>query len=112
MLKECDIFNVKDCNTSTSTLYNDYDVFEYSVCWKREHSITENEWNIKFFANKNLAQNFARKMKKESKIKPYPYIIQRVVSRNTFKKEVECEKCNIDFKSIYQRDDYRKFIKY
>ena len=107
-----ELYTVKDCNAFIFPLYNDYNVFEYSVCWKREHSITENEWNIKFFANRKPARDFARKMKKKTKTRPYPYIIQKVVSRNTFKKEVECEKCNIDFKSNYQRDNYKKFIKY
>lgn len=98
-----------DC---TATDYIDEYVFEYSVCWKRKHSITENEWNIKFFANRICAQKFAIKKKKEDKTKPYPYIIQRIVSRDTFKKEVLCERCNIDFKTLYERDNYRKFIKY
>lgn len=96
----------------TVTEYEDCDVFQYSVCWLRKNSILANEWNIKFFANKKTAQKFAREMKKENKTKPYPYIIQTIVSKNTFSKNVECEVCNIDFKTMCDRDNYRKFIKY
>lgn len=107
-----EFYTIKDAKSSTATYDDGYAVFQYSVCWRSKHEFSANKWNITYFANKKYAQEFARKKKKENKSKPYPYIIQTVVSRNTFKMEVQCERCNIDFKSFFEWLHYKKFIKY
>lgn len=96
-------------NFSYTATDNDDDVYEYNVYWLV--FVPFEEWNHKSFANKKLAQKFAKK-KKKNKLKPYPYITQRIVDRNTFRQDVKVEYCKKDFKTIISKHYYRKVIKY
>lgn len=93
---------------ATITDYGDYDVWKYTVYW-RERGFCD-EWKRKFFAKKEDAKDFAKRHK--NKTKPYPYITQTVTTRTAFRKDVECERVNIDFKYLTERTCYRKIIKY
>lgn len=104
------LYTIKDALSSTATYNENEDVFEYIVCWKSKN--WDWEWHKKYFAQKKNAKKFAKEKKKECKTKPYPYIFQRITSRNAFKKEIECEICNLEFKNAWQKSEYRKFIKY
>lgn len=103
--------NIKGKNIQATTTEIDFDCFQYNVCW-RSGELDINKWNIKFFADKKEAQEFARQQKLKNRTKPYPYIIQSIDSSLTFKKDVNLEPCNIDFKNGYDKFRYRKFIKY
>lgn len=96
--------NKQLANTAT----DNYDVYEYDVYWFE--LVPFEEWKHKPFANKKEAQLFAKRHK--SKIKPYPYITQTIVDRNTFRQDVDVEYCQKDFKTIISKYDYRKIIKY
>lgn len=78
-----------------------YEVYCYTVYW--QHSLFEERWLHKPFANKKEAQKFAKKYK-DKKRPPYPYIIRTIVARNYFKKDVEVEPI--------KESVPRKFIKY
>lgn len=94
-------------NFSYTATDND-DVYEYNVYWLVV--VPFEEWKHKPFANKKSAQEFAKK--KKNKLKPYPYITQRIVDRNTFRQDVNVEYCKKDSKTIISKYDYRKVIKY
>lgn len=97
-------------NNLLYTATDSYDVYEYNVYWLE--FVPFEEWKHKPFANKKSAQEFAKKKKKKNKLKPYPYITQRIVDRNTFRQDVNVEYCKKDFKTIISKYDYRKVIKY
>ena len=96
-------------NFSYTATDNDDDVYEYNVYWLVV--VPFEEWKHKPFANKKEAQMFAKKHKNKL-LKPYPYITQTIVSRSTFRKDVEVEYCKKDFKTMMLKYDYRKVIKY
>lgn len=96
--------------TYTATSYNDEDVFEYIVCWRKKN--WDWEWNRKYFAQKKNAKQFAKEKRKEDNTKPYPYIIQHITTRDTFRYDVECESAENVCKTIVEKVDYRKYIKY
>lgn len=97
--------------TYTATSYNDEYVFEYIVCW-RERATSVWDWKRTFFANKKTAQKFARERKHENKTKPYPYIIKQITTRKSFKDDVKCESAENAYKTVLERVNYRKYIKY
>lgn len=88
-------------------MYNEDDVYEYIVCWREDTLIWE--WKHKFFAKKKDAKVFARKKKKE---KPYPYIVQKITSRTTFRSDVEVEYVKKKHQNPFDRFCYKKLIKY
>lgn len=94
----------------TSTHYDDKDVFEYIVYWLDQTFIYD-VWNRKYFAKKEEARQFAKKHK-DKKIKPKPYIVQIIACKSTFRDDVETENCTYNYKTIYDRNRYRKLIKY
>ena len=102
---------MKEEFTYTATSYNDECVFEYIVCW-RERATSVWDWKRTFFANKKTAQKFARERKLENKTKPYPYIIKQITTRNTFRDDVKCESAENAYKTIMEKVNYRKYIKY
>lgn len=85
------------------------DVYEYIVCWQED--CCDWDWKHKVFAKKKEAKAFAKK-KKNKKNKPYPYIIQKITSRTTFRSDVEVEVVKKKHKNTFDRFMYRKIIKY
>lgn len=81
-------------------------VYEYLVCWQA--GLFEYEWKHKFFANKKEAQLFAKKHKNKKR-KPYPYIIQLITTKSSFREDVKTEPAKArDCEPSY----FRRFIKY
>lgn len=60
-------------------------VYRYTVCW-RTKSCRPYQWKYEEFANKEKAQEFAKKTKKLQKnhAKQKPYIIQTIVNNSYF----------------------------
>ena len=103
-------YTIKDAVSYTATYTGNEDVFEYMVCWKENNSFAW-EWKRKTFAQKIEAKKFAKARKKECRIKPYPYIYQSITVRRVFRDDVECEFCDLKFKTPFERELYTKFIK-
>ena len=64
--------------------------FCYNVYWKNNFNIDGIEWKYKSFHNKKDAKAFAKKMWKEYKEyhRLKPYILEKIVPCNFFKKEL------------------------
>ena len=88
-------------NETNYTSFGHFEVYCYTVYW--QHTIFEERWLHKPFANKKEAQKFAKKYK-DRKHPPYPYIIRTIVERNYFRKDVEVEAATGSIR--------RKLIKY
>lgn len=86
--------------------------YEYVVLWsERNYQLSDGHLYRKFFASKKDAKSFARKKRKEFKKSFFkPIIIQTVVCREVFRKDIEIEEAPFDYR--YVDDIYAKLIKY
>ncbi len=83
-------------------------VYKYTVYWLSYPVYGPDIWKRKTFAQKREAKQFA---KKHRSVKPYPYIIQGITDKNTFRKDVVTEAVKDKHDQITM-GNYRKYIKY